>query len=497
MAQIIKELVTLSLGEIIPYKNNPRKNEDAVEPTMKSIKQCGYCAPILVDEKNIVLAGHTRLKAITRLGWKSVEVLRIAGLTKTQKRKYRLLDNKVGEVADWDIPALSLELDGLDFGDLELDWGLPVAEAEETEITEDEIPDPPAKARTKPGDIWKLGRHRLICGDSTSENTLAELLQGKEADLVFTDPPYGMGKESDGVLNDNLNAEKLLAFNKLWITLSLQHLKSVGSWYCWGVDEVLMDIYSEILKPKIKAQELTFRNLITWDKGNGIGQRSADYRMYSIADEKCLFVMKGVQGFDDSKDNFFEGFEPIRRYFEEEKKKSGLTTAQLSEIDSTRVTHYWARSQFEFPTRKGFAKIQEYCKAHGINAFGVEYEDIKREYEDIKREYYATRAYFDNTHDNMNNVWHFDRTSAEERELAGGHATPKPVALCARGIKSSSREGEIVLDLFGGSGSTLVACEQTGRACYMVELDPKWCDVIVKRWETLTGKKAVLDVKRK
>ncbi|MGN0886087.1 MAG: DNA-methyltransferase, partial [Candidatus Spyradenecus sp.] len=114
----------------------------------------------------------------------------------------------------------------------------------------------------------------------------------------------------------------------------------------------------------------------------------------------------------------------------------------------------------------------------------------KREYEEVKREYYATRAYFDNTHGNMNNVWHFLKTSGEERELTGGHATPKPIALCARAIKSSSRNGEIVLDVFGGSGSTLIACEQLGRVCRMMELTPKYCDVIITRWETLTGKTA-------
>ena len=132
-----------------------------------------------------------------------------------------------------------------------------------------------------------------------------------------------------------------------------------------------------------------------------------------------------------------------------------------------------------------YKKLQNYARENGIDAF-------KREYEDIKREYYASRAYFDNTHDNMNNVWHFNRTSTKEREFTGEHATPKPLALCSRAIKSSSRENESVLDVFGGSGSTLIACEQIGRKCYMMELDPKYIDVIIARWEQFTGEKAVL-----
>ena len=121
-------------------------------------------------------------------------------------------------------------------------------------------------------------------------------------------------------------------------------------------------------------------------------------------------------------------------------------------------------------------KLQNYYNGE---AFKKEYEEIKKEYEEIKKEYYSTRAYFNNTHDNMNNVWHFDRTSASERELTGGHATPKPIALCSRAIKSSSRENESVLDVFGGSGSTLIACEQTNRNCYMMELDEHYANVII------------------
>jgi DNA modification methylase len=355
-------------------------------------------------------------------------------------------------------------------------------------VKEDDFdPDAHYETKVKAGEVWQLGEHRLMCGDSTDADAVAKLMNGERADLVFTDPPYGMKKESEGVLNDNLNFDDLLEFNKRWIPLTFANLKDNGSWYCWGIDEPLMDIYSNILRPMQKRNEITFRNLITWDKGNGQGQRSEDFRMYAIADEKCLFVMNGVQGFNINQDNYFEGWEPIRIYFEEEIKKIGQSDHTIAhaigKADGRSVNHWYSKSQFAFITKENYEAVKAYAASIGIDIF-------KREFEEIKREWYSTRAYFDNTHDNMNNVWHFDRTSAEEREGLD-HATPKPLALCARGIKTSSREGEIVLDVFGGSGSTMIACEQLGRKCRMMELDPHYCTVIIARWEKLTGLKAV------
>jgi DNA modification methylase len=304
--------------------------------------------------------------------------------------------------------------------------------------------------------------------------------------MVFTDPPYGMKKENDGVLNDNLNYDDLLDFNKKWIPLSFDCLKSNGSWYCWGIDEPLMDIYANILKPMIKDNAITFRNLITWDKGNGQGQLSEDFRMYPVADEKCLFVMSGVQGFNNNADNYFAGWEPIRKYLYDERIKCGWDVPMMKTIaghsDKSR-DHWTSKSQWDLLTEQTYKLFQQWANDNNVDAF-------KREYEDIKKAWYDTRAYFDNTHENMNNVWHFDRASVEERKLTGGHATPKPIALCARAIKSSSRENETVLDLFGGSGSTLIACEQLNRKCYMMEMSPKYVDVIIARWENLTGRKA-------
>ena len=481
----------ISISLLREYDNNPRNNDGAVEAVAASIEEFGFKVPIIIDSDNTIVAGHTRVKAARKLGMSAVPCIIADDLTPEQIKAFRLADNKTAELAEWDFAKLETEL--AELANIEFDmsvFGFDLSDLgfeEEKEIIEDEVQevDEENEPITKLGDIWQLGEHRLMCGDSTDAGTVAILMDGKKADLVFTDPPYGMNKEKDGVLNDNLNYDDLLEFNKQWIPLSFDALKENGSWYCWGIDEPLMDIYAFILKPIINENKITFRNLITWDKGSAQGQLSSNCRMYPTADEKCLFVMCGVQGFNTNTDNYFDGWESVRFYLETEAKKAKIGAKEIKEICGVGMYGHWfTKSQWQLLTEEHYLKIQDYCKANGIEAF-------KREYEEVKREYYATRAYFDNTHDNMNNVWHFGRTSGEERELTGGHATPKPIALCSRAIKSSSRGGEIVLDLFGGSGSTIIACEQLGRTCYMMELDPKYCDVIIKRWETLTGEKAV------
>ena len=318
--------------------------------------------------------------------------------------------------------------------------------------------------------------------------------------MVFTDPPYGMKKEKDGVTNDNLNNDDLLEFNRQWIPLTFENTKDNGSWYCWGMDEPLMDIYGEILKPMIRQNKITFRNLITWDKGDagagGVSFMGKDgLRSYPVGSEKCLFVMCGVQGFNNNADHYDETFEPIRAYMEAEAKKVGLTAKLLKEICGVGMySHWFTKSQFGIITREHYEKLQTYYNGR---AFAMEYDDLQslfdgEKHKTLKDAIMAKRAYFDNTHDKMRDVWDLGRITHEEKLEAGGHATPKPIALCARGIKSSSREGEIVLDVFGGSGSTLIACEQLNRRCFMCELEPHWCDVIISRWEHYTGKKAEL-----
>ena len=509
------EIQEIKIDQLTPYDHNPRQNDGAVDAVAASIKNFGFKVPVVIDRDRVIVAGHTRFKAAKKLGLESVPCIVADDLTEEQIRAFRLADNKVGELAGWDFDLLNMELAGIEELDMTQFGFLDPEEIEEPEeVHEVETPED-VQGRTVLGDVWQLGDHRLICGDSTDVTVLDRLMAGEKADLVFTDPPYGMKKEADGVLNDNLNFEDLLEFNRQWVPLTFGALKENGSWYCWGIDEPLMDIYANILKPMIKERQIVFRNLITWDKGSGQGQTEEGFRMYPTADEKCLFVMCGwdaAQGFTVNAEDYSESMDAVRLYLAEEIAKLGKSDAEIAKALGYKcgrtVDHWKSKSQFSLPTRENYEALRAYARQVLGNGdeFGKDYEVLKKDYEVLKKDYdqlkrdyddkkadfYAGRAYFDNTHDNMNNVWHFDRTSQKERENTGGHATPKPIALCARAIKSSSREGEIVLDVFGGSGSTLIACEQLGRKCRMVELDPHYCDVIVARWEKETGKEAVL-----
>lgn len=492
-------IVYKKVNELVPYKNNPRINDEAVKYVANSIKEFGFKVPIVIDKDNVIVAGHTRLKACKQLGIDEVPCIIADDLTDEQIKAYRLADNKVSERAQWDFDLLDNELnDILDIDMSQFDFNLEDMELEEEkEVVEDEVPEVPEEPKSKLGDIYQLGNHRLMCGDGTNEETIIKLMNNNKADLVFTDPPYGMKKEKDGILNDNLNYDDLLEFNKKWIPLTFKYSKDNGSWYCWGIDEPLMDIYSNILKPMIKEKKIAFRNLITWDKGSGEGQLSEKFRMYPIADEKCLFVMIGsesCQGFAVNQEDYSENMDRVRIYLENEIDKlhqMGLNDKKIANDlgykDGRTVNHWYRKSQFALPTKENYEALREY----GKKVLKQDYDFLKQDYDELRQDFYSSRSYFNNTHDNMNNVWHFGRVNGAEKENTGGHATPKPIALCSRGIESSSRENEIVLDLFGGSGSTLIACEQLNRKCYMMELNPHYVDVIIKRWENFTGKKAV------
>jgi DNA modification methylase len=470
--------------------NNPRIiKDDKFAKLVKSINefpQMLNLRPIVVNDDMVVLGGNMRLKACKEAGLKEIPIIKASELTEQQQKEFIVKDNVGYGEWDWNDLANNWDAEQLQ------DWGLdiPGFDAEVLEAEEDEfaVTDGGIETDIVLGDLFEIGEHRLLCGDSTDSDQVALLMNGQKADMAHNDPPYGMKKEKDGVLNDNLNYNDLLDFNREWIALQFMHLKENGSWYCWGIDEPLMDIYSEILKPYIADQKATFRNLITWDKGHGQGQNSENTRSYAIADEKCLFVMCGVQGFNNNSHNYFEGFEPIRNWLIKEKEKSGLKNDEITKLTATTHTHYWSKSQWSFPTKEHYNTIKD---ASNGKAFLKEYEEIKKEYEEIKKEWYSTRAYFNNTHDNFNNVWKFERHLRQGDE--GGHATPKPIPLCERAIKSSCPDNGLVLDMFLGSGSTMVASHQLKRKCYGTELDPKYCQVIVDRMIKLDP---TLEVKR-
>jgi len=478
------------------------------EVLKKSLLANGFVSPFCVwqDPKGVIwsIDGVHRIKALTELQEQGQDIpeLLTANFIEAKDRKeagiilLEVFNTKQNKATEQGLELLKIDLNisvddlHVDVTDLDLKIELEDPEVTELETAEapDEAPEPPTIPITAKGDLYELNGHRVLCGDSTVIDDIDKLMQGEKADLASNDPPYGMKKEKEGIANDNLNFDDLLQFNHDWITIQFSSvLKDNGSWYCWGIDEPLMDIYSNIIKPLIKTQKATFRELLTWNKGDagagGVSFIGKDgMRSYPKADEKCLFVMCGVQGFNNNADNYFDGWDSIRLYLVQEKEKLGLTNKELTEHLNTAHTHYWTTSQWAFPTEEHYTKLQELGKANNNDAFKKEYDELKKEYDELKKEYYSARAYFDNTHDSMTNVWDIGRTKGAEREQTGGHATPKPLELCQRVIKSSCPQDGLVVDAFLGSGSTLIAAEQTNRRCYGIELEEKYCDVIVTRW---------------
>lgn len=384
---MIKEYITLKVKDIIPYKKNPRKNDNAVPDVAESIKEVGYITPIVVDENNVILCGHTRLKALKKNGEKEVDgVLRVSGLTEEQKRKYRLLDNKTNEKAEWDFDLLAEEIADLDFSGFDLDWGIPETE-EETEIIEDEVPevDEEAEPICKLGDIWQLGSNRLICGDSTDKSTIESLMDGQKADLFLTDPPYNVdytdGHDNERkIMNDNFSTDEECG-EKLWFPAfenARENAEDCCSVYCFmpqGGTHMMM------MMMMMKAGWQVKHELI-WKKQSIVLNR-ADYNYQH--------------------EPFLYGWNKTHKFYAKGKYKN-------------------------------------------------------------------------------TSVWEFDRPTKSKE-----HPTMKPVELLAEILLNATKKNDKVLDLFGGSGSTLIACEQLNRKCYMAELDPKYVQVIIQRYIAFKG----------
>lgn len=491
------KITEMKLDQLKEYANNPRNNENAVAAVAASIDTFGFKVPIVIDADGVIIAGHTRFKAAQRLGLPTVPCIIADDLTEEQIRAFRLADNKTAELAGWDFDKLDAEL--AELAAIEFDmtaFGFENFTLEEPqEIVEDEAPevDEEAEPRCKLGDIWQLGQHRLMCGDSTDPLNIKLLLQGQQADLVFTDPPYGMKKEADGVENDNLNYDDLLEFNKQWIPITFDALKDTGCWYCWGIDEPLMDIYAHILKPMKKENKVVIRNYITWAKHAAFGINSTLALSYPRETEKAWFVMKGQDWNNNNAEFFNTKYAAILLYMQEQAEQVGLKAKDIPEICGVQMySHWFTKSQFTIIPEKHYRKLQEHYKGGFAKEYNQLLEMIGEDNNKNKKPYFNNMAIENVGGIGLTDVWRFSVTSGKEREMAEGHATPKPIALCSRAINASSREGEIVLDVFGGSGSTLIACEQLNRAARLIELEPKWCDVIIKRWETLTGEKAQL-----
>jgi len=429
-----------------------------------------------------------RLKVLSGIEGRDYEVdVRVPSRTLTEQefKEYNIRANKNTGEFDFDILSSAFE-----YGDLQ-DWGF--SDDELTDFTVDLIdddsdaddvaPDKPEKARSQLGDIYELGNHRVLCGDSTDKEIVAALMNGDKAELLHADPPYGMGKEKDGIINDNLYRDKLDAFQMEWWRAFRPHLEDNGSVYIWGNAQDLWRLwYVGGLKD---SERLIFRNEIIWHQVTGVSwgkDGMSGLRMYAPMGERCLFFMLGEQGFNNNADNYWEGFEPIRKYLKAERDKVGWDNKIVADFfgfHPRMADHWFSKSQWSFPQKEQYERLQQ---ESSNDAFKEDYDSLKEDYDSLKEDFYDTRAYFNNTHSNMTDVWSFDRVTGEERH---GHATPKPVEMIERVIKSSSQKN--VIEPFLGSGSTLIACEKTKRRCYGMELDPQYVDVIVQRYVDYTG----------
>lgn len=386
----MREMVQVKVESLIPYARNSRTHSDAqVAQVAASIKEFGFTNPVLLDEGNGIIAGHGRVLAARKLGIDEVPAIRLTDLSETQRRAYVIADNKLALNAGWDLEMLSLEMKDLESLDFDISLigfdkdeltDLFPEEATEGLTDEDAVPEVPEEPVTKLGDVWILGNHRLMCGDSTSIDAVETLMARQKADMVFTDPPYGVeyqsnkrtkSKKFDVLANDDtfLDISPIInSFSDGWVFV----------WTSWKVQNKWIDLFGGFGYPT---------NIVVWHKpGGGIG---------------------------DLKKTFVSDYE---------------------------VALVWHRGA-------------ELCG---------------------KR---------------IGSVWTINKDCATTYV----HPTQKPVALAMEAIDKTTKGEDVILDLFGGSGSTIIACQKTHRHARLMELDPKYCDVIVKRWQDFTGKQATLE----
>jgi DNA modification methylase len=390
-------VVLWPIGNVIPYARNPRQiPQSAIDRVAASIQEFGFRQPLVVDAKGVIVVGHVRLQAAQKLGMTEVPVHIADGLTKSQIKAYRLMDNRCNQETAWDDELLGLEL--LDLEDLE--FNLELTGFDQDELTallaektvgltdEDAAPAVQEFALTEPGDLWILGNHRLLCGDATSLAAVERLMDGQKADMVFTDPPYNVDYE--GYTEEKLKIEG----DKMTPVQFQEFLLGVFSSYLWA------------LKP---GGSLYVCHPSSWQRE-------------------------------------FQG------------------ALELSDF-AVRCQIIWAKNTF----------------AWGFGRYKFQHEPI----------FYSHRR-------GQSDAWYGDKSQStlwEEKKPAANrlHPTMKPVELIERALVNSSKAGDLILDLFGGSGSTPIATEKNGHRARLMELNPQYCDVIVKRWQDFTGKEAALE----
>lgn len=496
------EVISRLISELKPHPRNYNNHSDRqVDDLALSLKKFGQRKPI-VTWRNMIVAGHGLTMAAQMAGWTSILTMPIPDdWDEATVLAYLAADNELARQADPDLAqlaAIAKELEGIDEELAKLAAGGDDALKALMATIEDEKPngdtgpqiDKAEELRVKwdveLGQMWQLGDHRIICGDCTDRAVVERLMQGEKAILCHADPPYGMGKEKDGVANDNLYNLKLDEFQMDWWEAVRPSIVDNASIYIWGTAEDLWRLWYRHLQI---SERLTFRNEIVWDKGSAQGMLSDTHRMYPTGSERCIFFMLGEQGFGNNADNYWEGWEPIRAYLKEQRDLIGWDNARCKELaghSPKSGCHWFDSSQWTFVTEDVY---EAWRLAANGKAFQRDYDELKRDYDELKRDFYATRAYFDNTHDGMTDVWSFPRVTGDDRHE---HATPKPVAMMERAIKSSSPVAAIVYEPFSGSGTTLIACENLSRKARAVEISPAYVAVAIQRWVDVTGKEPIL-----
>lgn len=411
----------ISIDELKPYKHNAKIHTDEqIKQIAKSIKEFGFNDPIAVDEENIIIEGHGRLFAAKELGMDKLPIIRLEGLTDQQKKAYILAHNQLTLNTGFDLDILKDELNRITDFNME-DFGLDIDFAEDIDpddVVEVEVPNIPTFPKSKYGEIYQLGNHRLMCGNSININDVAKLMNGELADLLFTDPPYnndddlvsntGKGIDKNNSMSDESFSEFLInAFNN-----AHDQLKEGGAYYVWSSSVIIAQFID-----CLKAADLPMHQLLIWVK-NSINMGHSDYKWKH---EPCLY-----------------GWKPG-------------------------ASHYF---------------INEYNNPTIIEEDQLDFSKMKKEEMQQLLEYIFS--------DKVKTTIIYEHRAKNDL-----HPTMKPLKMCADLIHNSSKQNELVLDLFGGSGSTMMACEQLNRKCYMMEYDPKYVDVIIERWETFTGQKAI------
>ncbi len=431
---------------IKPYPGNPRVNDDAVDTVAASLKEYGFRQPIVVDAEGVIIVGHTRWKAAKKLGLAKVPVHVATDLPPEKVKAYRIADNQTATLAEWDYDLLPIELKDLQ----QADYDLSVLGFDQDELAHlldgdlaqgltdpDSIPEPPDDPITQRGDMWVLGDHRLMCGDSSSVADLDRLLDGAGIDLVNMDPPYNVKVEPR---SNNAIAAGLSSFSAAGKRGDAIKASDAAGMHHQGFDLARHKSKSQATHKKMRAKDRPLANDFVTD--DAFDQLLLDW--FGNASR----VLKPGGSF-----YIWGGYANLGNY-PGPLKACGFYFSQGIVWDK----------QHPVLTRKDF-----------MGAFELSFYGWK---EGAGHKYYGPN--------NATDLWHIKKVNPQSMV----HLTEKPVELAVRSIQYSSLPGQNVLDLFGGSGSTLMGCEQTGRRAFLMELDQAYCDVIVQRWEQFTGKKA-------